>query len=79
VTGPEFIIVAVIALPVWIGGLVFWWSTMRSRRSTPISTSSAPAGWHSDPTGRYELRYRDGQRWTEHVSRDGVAAVDPLG
>jgi len=36
------------------------------------------AGWHPDPTSRHELRYFDGQRWTEHVSDRGRQATDPL-
>ena len=38
---------------------------------------STPAGWHPDPMGRYELRYWDGQRWTEHVSSGGQQGTDP--
>ena len=37
-----------------------------------------PAGWHSDPTGRFEQRYWDGQGWTAHVVRGGVQASDPI-
>lgn len=37
-----------------------------------------PAGWHPDPTGRFELRYWDGATWTAHVSRGGQQAEDPL-
>ena len=37
-----------------------------------------PAAWHPDPQGRYQLRYFDGTRWTEHVSSNGVQAIDPL-
>jgi hypothetical protein len=37
-----------------------------------------PAGWHADPTGRYEQRYWDGQGWTAHVVRGGVQASDPI-
>jgi len=37
-----------------------------------------PAAWHPDPLGRHELRYWDGQLWTEHVSDGGVTAVDPI-
>ncbi len=36
------------------------------------------AAWHPDPTGRHELRYWDGNQWTEHVSDQGVQAVSPL-
>lgn len=39
--------------------------------------STVPAGWYSDPSGRYELRYWDGSAWTEHVSRAGQQYTDP--
>lgn len=26
-------------------------------------------GWHQDPLGRFDGRYYDGQRWTQHVGR----------
>ena len=46
--------------------------------STPAATSAAaPAGWYADPSGRFELRYWDGDRWTEHVSRGGTQHTDP--
>lgn len=52
--------------------------------STPPPVAAAPAAgepasWRPDPSGRHELRYWDGQRWTEHVSDRGAAGVDPLG
>lgn len=37
-----------------------------------------PAAWHPDPTGKHELRYWDGGRWTEHVADAGVQATDHL-
>jgi hypothetical protein len=39
--------------------------------------SAVPAGWYSDPSGRFELRYWDGAAWTEHVSRAGQQYTDP--
>jgi uncharacterized protein YxjI len=39
--------------------------------------STNPPAWHPDPFGRFESRYWDGERWTEHVSRAGQALVDP--
>jgi hypothetical protein len=36
-----------------------------------------PAGWYSDPSGRFELRYWDGNGWTEHVARGGQQSTDP--
>lgn len=32
------------------------------------------AGWNPDPSGRYALRYFDGQRWTDDVS-DGTGSM----
>jgi hypothetical protein len=39
----------------------------------------SPAGWHPDPTGRYEFRYFNGQRWTSDVAVDGRHFVDVAG
>jgi hypothetical protein len=36
-----------------------------------------PAAWLADPNRRHELRYWDGQQWTEHVSDRGTQGVDP--
>ena len=35
-------------------------------------------GWYPDPTGRYEARYWDGQKWTKHVSHYGAVGTDPV-
>ncbi len=40
---------------------------------------SAPPAWLADPTGRHQMRYWDGQQWTDHVSNAGVQATDPVG
>lgn len=47
----------------------------------PPAPEAAPAGWHADPYKRFQMRYYDGARWTEHVSNQGVASTDhsPLG
>ena len=37
------------------------------------------AGWYADPTGRFEMRYWDGTKWTEHVGRGGQQFSDPPG
>jgi uncharacterized protein YxjI len=36
-----------------------------------------PAAWYADPLGRHELRYYDGQQWTEHVCSHGRTSTDP--
>lgn len=41
--------------------------------------SQVPAGWFNDPYGRFQQRYWDGARWTEHVATEGRAMVDPMG
>lgn len=35
-----------------------------------------PPEWLPDPTGRHQLRYWDGTRWSEHVSDRGVPSWD---
>jgi type IV secretory pathway TrbL component len=53
-------------------------STSTASASTPSSTTpTVPADWYKDPSGRYEYRYWDGQKWTEHVSRAGTVYKDP--
>lgn len=37
-----------------------------------------PANWYPDPTGRHELRYWDGGRWTDHVSDGGATSTDAV-
>ncbi len=38
------------------------------------------AKWYPDPSGRHELRYWDGQLWTEHVADQGRQSTDrPVG
>ena len=45
--------------------------------STAASTATIPADWYKDPSGRFEYRYWDGAKWTDNVSRAGVADKDP--
>jgi hypothetical protein len=41
--------------------------------------STSPAAWHPDPTGRHNLRYFDGNKWTDHVTtQTGVQTLDPV-
>jgi hypothetical protein len=48
-----------------------------STPATPPTTPAVPAGWYTDPAGRFDLRYWDGTAWTEHVSRAGQQYTDP--
>jgi len=54
------------------------------RPTQPPAPSVAPAppgtppSWLPDPIGRFEHRYWDGGKWTEHVSNQGVMSVDFL-
>lgn len=34
-----------------------------------LETRPDAAGWHPDPLGRFDSRYWDGARWTQHVGR----------
>jgi hypothetical protein len=45
----------------------------------PAIAASAPATearWAADPFGRFELRWWDGQQWTDHVSTGGLPSTD---
>lgn len=42
-------------------------------------STSQPQEWLPDPSGRHELRWWDGRRWTEHVSDGGVTTADQPG
>jgi hypothetical protein len=47
-------------------------------QATAYPTSTlVPAQWYPDPSGRHELRYWEGSRWTGHVSDQGVTSLDP--
>ena len=52
-------------------------SSTAASSTAAASSGAAPAGWYADPSGRFELRYWDGGRWTEHVSRGGNQYTDP--
>lgn len=47
-----------------------------------IEAKPEEPGWHPDPLGRFDARWYDGKRWTQHVGRvDGdqrVQLEDPL-
>jgi len=48
-----------------------------------IQSRPTGPGWHPDPLGRFDGRYYDGSRWTQHVGRvepDGSRRTleDPL-
>ena len=39
---------------------------------------TTPANWYRDPNGRAELRYWDGEAWTDQVSTAGAQSTDPI-
>jgi hypothetical protein len=43
-----------------------------------MTQTTTAANWYQDPTGRHQLRYHDGNAWTEHVSDNGVTSTDPV-
>jgi hypothetical protein len=43
-----------------------------------VAPGGIPADWYADPTGGHQLRYWNGGAWTQHVSDNGVQAVDPV-
>ena len=36
------------------------------------------SAWETDPTGRHQYRWFDGEEWTDQVADDGVQTTDPL-
>ena len=46
--------------------------------TSPAPAGQTRAGWNTDPTGRFQLRYWDGAAWTDHVSTNGVQQTDPV-
>lgn len=48
-----------------------------TQQPVAAATPAVPAGWYADPAGRFDLRYWDGNTWTEHVSRAGQQYTDP--
>lgn len=71
----------------WVQGIVQrrpqapvdWLVKLTPSGPPPAPAGPYPASWQPDPTGRHELRYWDGTRWTEHVSDRGATSQDPLG
>lgn len=58
-------------------------AVMKGSTLDKIEARPSNAGWHPDPLGRFDGRYFDGQRWTQHVGRieaDGTRRQleDPL-
>ena len=53
-----------------------WISSVETRRKHPQPT--VDAGWHTDPTGRFDWRWWDGTNWTNSVSRGGAQQTDEL-
>lgn len=44
----------------------------------PPAATTTPADWYPDPTGRHQVRYFDGNSWTEHVTTNGVQSTDQM-
>lgn len=48
------------------------------RQQLLLMVHGTDAAWHSDPTGRHELRYWNGQKWTPSITDHGVPGDDPV-
>lgn len=44
-----------------------------------MAEQSASGSWQSDPFGRHEQRWWDGEKWTEKVRSTGTTGIDPPG
>jgi len=57
------------------------WPVFRTASDAMQAVAPVPLvapGWLADPTGRFELRYWDGSRWTQSVVTGGVSSSDPI-
>lgn len=60
-------------------GLVDWGKNRQNIETLFGLIARPPTGaWHSDPSGRHELRWWDGIRWTDTVSDRGQVSADAL-
>jgi Protein of unknown function (DUF2510) len=50
---------------------------LKRPRAELAPLTSTEAAWNADRAGRFQQRYWDGVRWTEHVSSGGKTDVDP--
>ena len=58
-------------------GLVDWGKNRQNIETLFGIVARPPAGaWHPDPSGRHELRWWDGTRWTDTVSDRGQVSAD---
>ena len=46
----------------------------------PITPVPVPTNgqWADDPYARYQYRYWNGKRWTDHVATNGITGIDPI-
>ncbi len=47
-------------------------AVLKPGKLSQITVRPAGAGWHPDPLGKFDGRYFDGSRWTQHVGRVGA-------
>ena|SRR5829696_3745754 len=52
------------------------YAVLKRRASSYAPPELAHATWHVDPSDRFEQRYWDGVRWTEHVTGAAGQAID---
>lgn len=66
-----------------LGAILLWFARRSTARKLEEERSRAhvavaSANWLADPTGRHQLRYFDGVRWTHHVQDEGTYSKDPV-
>lgn len=77
--GTELIIMCCMALFPLIGILLaVFFLRKDSKHTVPAQPPAVPAAWLEDPTGRHQLRYWDGMKWTSNVGDNGVQTEDAI-
>lgn len=69
--------------PAQVAALFAPWEARLAQVAAEAGGAAAPAAtagasWYADPTRRHELRYWDGQAWTDQVTDQGRQGLDPI-
>jgi hypothetical protein len=60
-------------------GIIGWIVSALIPRPQTVTREQKPSrGWYPDPTRAHQLRYFDGNRWSDDVADNGEMTTDPI-
>ena len=75
-----FLVIGVALLAI---AVILWLSTLSKRSNSrhvgvasPQANATSPPSWSPDPSGRHQLRWWDGSKWTPQVMNNGIPSED---